>query len=252
MRTTHVPGAIMATRGPPVELFYDPAELDPHAPRLYVRRNGSGWELRDDSGELLGTHPTQDKAVDAALRRSRARFSEILVRGSTGRAEWVVSQNAEWLKLTRAIDRDLARRRHGELEQMPEAGRRKVGAGVFPGHRVLLPARYRHGDATPGVPARVELVYDPARLDPAAPRLHIRKTDGTWQLRDEDGQLLSSHCRLPDAMDAALERSAVCFGEILIRSSSGEFEWSLRHNPDWTVLARALSGPVPSEREAAA
>lgn len=241
----------MATREPPVELFYDPAELDPDAPRLYVLWNGSGWELRDDSGGLLGTHLTQDKAVDAALRRSRARFSEILVRGSTGRAEWVVSQNPEWLKLTRAIDRDLARRRHGELEQMPEAGRRKVGVGVFPRHRVLLPARYRHGDATPGVPARVELVYDPARLDPAAPRLHIRKTDGTWQLRDEDGRLLSSHSRLPDAMDAALERSRTCFSEILIRTAGGEWEWSLRHNPDWTDVARALNRLPVAGREAA-
>ena len=103
----------MATREPPVELYYDPAKLDPDAPRLRVIRNGGGWELRADDGELLSTHPTQADAVDAALGRSKRRFSEILVRGSTGRAEWVMNQDPNWLKLARAIDRDLQRRREG-------------------------------------------------------------------------------------------------------------------------------------------
>lgn len=101
----------MATREPPVELFYSPEDLDPRAPRLRVTRNGEGWELRSDEGLLLSKHPSQEGAIDAALERSSLRFSEILVRGSTGRAEWVVNQNPEWLKLTRALDQDLKRRR---------------------------------------------------------------------------------------------------------------------------------------------
>lgn len=88
----------MAKREPPVTLYYDPADLDPEAPRLRVTRNGVGWELRDEAGTLLGTHPTQSAAIDAGLERSKARFSEILVRGSTGRAEWVVDQDPELLR----------------------------------------------------------------------------------------------------------------------------------------------------------
>lgn len=101
----------MATREPPVELFYDPQELTPGAPRLRIMRNGEGWELLDDEGMLVSRHPTQADAIDAALELSKVRFSEILVRGSTGRAEWVVNQNPRWLKLAKEIDRDLARRR---------------------------------------------------------------------------------------------------------------------------------------------
>lgn len=100
----------MATREPPLERYYDPAALDPDAPRLHVRRNGVGWELRDVAGGLLSAHPTQDDAIDAALCLSKRRFSEILVRGPTGRAEWAVNQDPAWLELTRAIDRDLKAR----------------------------------------------------------------------------------------------------------------------------------------------
>jgi hypothetical protein len=93
----------MATREPPVELFYDPADLDPNAPRLRVVRNGVGWELRDEAGVLLSTHPTQADAIDAALERSAVRFSEILVRGSTGATEWVVGQDALTQQLSRLL-----------------------------------------------------------------------------------------------------------------------------------------------------
>jgi hypothetical protein len=97
----------------------------------------------------------------------------------------------------------------------------------------------------------VELLYDPAELEPAAPRLRVQKDGGVWCLLDGDGRLISQHRLLPGAMDAALERSALCFSEILVRTSDGEWEWSLRHNPDWTELARALNRPVKLEREAA-
>ena len=95
----------MATREPPVELFYDPADLDPKAPRLYVWRNGNTWELQDEAGAVLSTHPTQDDAIDAALERSRVCFSEILVRGSTGRMEWLVDQNPELLRIIDSLQR---------------------------------------------------------------------------------------------------------------------------------------------------
>lgn len=101
----------MATREPPVELFYDPADLDPTAPRLRVSKNGKGWELRDDDGLLLSAHPSQSDAIAVALEQSQRRFSEILVRGSNGRAEWRFNQNPEWLTLARELDRDMERRR---------------------------------------------------------------------------------------------------------------------------------------------
>lgn len=76
------------------ELFYDPADLDPDAPRLYVLRDGDAWELQDEAGNVLSTHPTQRDALDAAGERSAISFCEILVRGSNGRAEWYVEQSA--------------------------------------------------------------------------------------------------------------------------------------------------------------
>lgn len=85
----------MATREPQVELFYDPAELTPGAPRLYVRRNGTSWRLLDEKGEQLSSHPSQDDAIGAARRRSQERFSEILVRGSTDDLEWRLDQDPE-------------------------------------------------------------------------------------------------------------------------------------------------------------
>jgi hypothetical protein len=97
----------------------------------------------------------------------------------------------------------------------------------------------------------VELFYDPEDLDPQAPRLRISKCAGMWELRDDYGAMLSSHSRLPDAIDAALERSEKCFSEILVMAGSGRFEWSVQHNPDWLALARAVNRPVLSEREAA-
>lgn len=88
----------MATRETPVERFYDPADLVPGAPRLYVRRNGTRWELRDDAGELLSTHATDELAIDAALERSRRSYCEILVRGASGRTEWLIDQDPELLR----------------------------------------------------------------------------------------------------------------------------------------------------------
>lgn len=85
----------MATHEPIVELFYDPAELTPGAPRLYVRRNGTAWRLLDENGDLLSTHPSQAHAIHAARRRSKKRFSEILFRGATDAAEWRLDQDPE-------------------------------------------------------------------------------------------------------------------------------------------------------------
>jgi hypothetical protein len=98
----------------------------------------------------------------------------------------------------------------------------------------------------------VELFYDPAELDPDAPRLHIRKDDGVWELRDAGDALLSSHAKLPEAIDAALGRSRVCFSEILVRGAVSPIEWSVRLNSGMAELARALNQPDAAERDAAA
>lgn len=97
----------------------------------------------------------------------------------------------------------------------------------------------------------LDLYYDAEDLDPDAPRLRIAKKRGVWELRDEEGVLLSHHPWLPDAIDAALERSRLCFSEILIMAATGEFEWSVRHNPEFLELARAVNQEAAAEREAA-
>lgn len=94
MRTLYAREETMAMRQPPEERFYDPTDLNPDAPRLYVLRNGDAWELQDEYGDVLSTHPTQRDALDAAHDRSAIRFCEILVRGSNGRVEWCAEQSA--------------------------------------------------------------------------------------------------------------------------------------------------------------
>jgi hypothetical protein len=79
-------------------------DFDPSARQLHVERNGKGWELRSDEGALLGTHPSVDDAIDAALEMSRAEFREILVRGSSGRRfVSAVNQNPRWLAAIEAF-----------------------------------------------------------------------------------------------------------------------------------------------------
>ena len=97
----------------------------------------------------------------------------------------------------------------------------------------------------------IELYYDPADLDPDAPRLHVSKRGGVWELRDGGGTRLSSHAKLPAAIDAALERSNVRFSEIIVRGANGGIEWSVHHNPECVEIARALNQGDTAEREAA-
>jgi hypothetical protein len=95
----------MATREPPVERFYDPADLDPTAPRLYVWRNGDTWELLDEADTVLSAHSTRREAICAARKRSELRFSEILVRGGTGCMEWQLEQDPELLRIIDSLRR---------------------------------------------------------------------------------------------------------------------------------------------------
>lgn len=159
----------MATREPPVELFYDPEDLDPHAPRPRVKRNRHHrwWDWKS-------------LRFDTGLR--------LIIR-----SKWLV----------------------------------------------------------PGRERPIELYYDPEDLDADAPRLRISKCAGVWELRDDQGALLSGHARLPGAIDDALARSEERFSEILVMAASGRFEWSVQHNPEWLELARAVNRPVVLEREAA-
>lgn len=224
----------MATSEPPLQRLYHPDDPDPRAPRLHVARNGDGWELRDGDGALLGRHPTQRTAVDAALEQSRARFSEILVRGHTGEVEWLVDQDRARERLRRSVKR--ARRRPGVKNP-------RFNAGL----RLICTSRW----LVPGREPPVELFYDPADLDPKAPRLHVGMNDGRWEVRNDCGAVLSRHSSLPDAIDAAAERSDVCFTEILVRESTGRQEWSVHHNQEWIALIRLLVRTAPSHCEAA-
>ena len=84
---------MMAKQKAPPEPLYAPEDLDPNAPRLYISRNGAGWELRSEDRALLGVHESQSHAIRAAREISKARFAEVLVEGSTGRYVWQLDQN---------------------------------------------------------------------------------------------------------------------------------------------------------------
>lgn len=114
----------MATHAPPVELFYDPADLDPAAPRpsapeqacgccwpvtlqaamaagaqqltfdpadvdpgapkLHVRREADEWEVRSAAG-VLSTHATQEEALAAARSRVPECGAEVFFESRSGR-----------------------------------------------------------------------------------------------------------------------------------------------------------------------
>lgn len=94
----------MAKREPAVELFYDPAELNPDVPRLRIGKRAGCWEVRADGGALLSSNATLPDALDDAMDRARTCSSEIIVRGSSGRIEWAVSQNPELVELARWLN----------------------------------------------------------------------------------------------------------------------------------------------------
>jgi hypothetical protein len=94
-----------------VELFYDPEELDTDAPRLRISKCAGVWELRDSQGALLGSHTRLPDAIDDALARSAECYSEILVMAATGRFEWSVQHNPDWLELARAVNRPIVAER---------------------------------------------------------------------------------------------------------------------------------------------
>lgn len=225
----------MATREPPIELFYDPGDLIPGAPRLYVWRNDNEWELLDADGVLLSTHPSQGAAIEAARVRSHVRYCDILVRGSTGRVEWLLDQHPVW-KPVRPGARRRARTFHWNNLRF-HAGLRLIRTS-----KCLIPGRE----------PPIELFYDPRELDPDTPRLHVGKSDGAWAVRDDGGARLSCHATLADAIDAAAERSNACFSEILVRDARGRQEWSYHHNPDRMDLIRLLVRTAPERREVAA
>lgn len=226
----------MATHEPSVERLYDPEELRPGAPRLYVWRNDNDWQLLDEEGTVLSIHPSQADAIDAALVRSRVRYTEILVRGSTGRVEWLVHQGCP----PRGCD---AHPRRGRHRRIPLWRNLRLDAGLrrLPAHRRLAGGRDRS----------VELFYDPGMLDPDAPRLHVIKNGGGWELRDGHAALLAHHPSLPQAIDAAVERTRTCRGEILVRGSSGRMEWSVTQNPEFVELARVLNATAAARRTVA-
>ena len=226
----------MATRAPPVERLYLPEDLATGAPRLYVWRDGEAWRLEDEDGTLLSTHSTQSGAIDAVMERSKVQFSDILVRGDTGEVEWLVNQDPAWERLRQCCKR--AARRHFDVKNL------RFDTGL----RLICTSRW----LIPGREAPIQLFYDPEQLKPGAPRLRIAKNDGWWELRDDEGALLSSHPLLPDALDAAFERSATCYSEILVAGAAGRrTEWSAHHNPEWVELARLLNRTAASQREAA-
>lgn len=229
----------MATREPPVELFYDPEDLHPDAPRLRISKRDGVWELRDDQGAMLSSHPRLPDAIDTAVVRSEKRFSEILVVAANGQFEWSVQHNPDWLEVARIVNQDPKprERRWWDWKNL----RFDTGLRLIVRSKRLIATRQ----------PPVKLYYDPRELNADAPRLRISKSAGLWELRDEQGAMLSRHMRLPDAVDAALARSEACFSEILVMATNGRFEWSVRHNPELLEIARVVAPPVAFQREAA-
>ncbi|HEX8395364.1 MAG TPA: hypothetical protein VF665_23645 [Longimicrobium sp.] len=94
----------MATRKRAPRKGYDPADLVPGVPTLYVARHGSRWHLTRD-GVLLSTHSTRIEALDIAYELSEQNFCNILAEGSTGRLVVEMDQDPQWLALAREMDR---------------------------------------------------------------------------------------------------------------------------------------------------
>jgi hypothetical protein len=163
----------MAERTPSVELYYDPAEPDPDAPRLHIRENGSRWELRDACGALLSGHAQLPEAIDAALERSSARFSEIIVHGAGGKVEWSVHQSPVFVEFARVLAR---------------------GRATWPAS--LIAAM----DAE-----TLQLTFEPHEVDGRAPKLHVRSENGEWEIRSVAGAL-STHPAQEEALAAARSR----------------------------------------------
>ncbi|HEY0019015.1 MAG TPA: hypothetical protein VGC13_22125 [Longimicrobium sp.] len=188
---------------------------------------------------MLSSHVRLPEAIETALERSEACFSEILVMAASGEFEWSVQHNPDWLELARIVNQD-PKPREGRWWDWKNL-RFDTGLRLIVRSKRLVAGRERP----------IDLYYDPEELDADAPRLRISKCAGVWELRDDQGALLGSHARLPAAIDHALARSAKRFSEILVMSATGRFEWSVKHNPEFVELARAVNRPVGSEREAA-
>ncbi|MBB4639136.1 hypothetical protein [Longimicrobium terrae] len=94
----------MATRKRAPEPGYEPEDLVPGVPTLYIALRNSVWELRRD-GVLLSTHPTRVNAIDVARAHSDREFCNILAEGSTGRLVFQMSQDPKWLAIARELDR---------------------------------------------------------------------------------------------------------------------------------------------------
>jgi hypothetical protein len=188
----------MATRKPALELYYDPAELDPEAPRLHVRKDDGVWELRDADAALLSTHAKLPEAIDAALERSNARFSEILVRGAVSPIEWSVRLNPEMVELARVLARERA--------TWPMSLTAAMDAGTL------------------------RLTFDPDEVDGRAPKLHVRRENGEWEIRSVAG-VLSTHPTQEEALATARSRVPDCGAEIFFESRSGRFLHRVARSP---------------------
>jgi hypothetical protein len=188
----------MATREPPAELFYDPAQLDPDAPRLHIRKRDDAWELRDANGALLSRGMLLPDVLDAALERSSVCFSEIIVQGAGGGIEWSVHQNPEYVELARVLARERA--------TWPVSLIAAMDAGTL------------------------RLTFDPDEVDVRAPKLHVRGENGEWVIRSVTG-VLSTHPTQEDALAAARSRVPECGAEIFFESRSGRFLHRVARSP---------------------
>ncbi|HLM66812.1 MAG TPA: hypothetical protein VK358_04750 [Longimicrobium sp.] len=188
----------MATRKPALELYYDPADLHPEAPRLHIRKHDGVWELRDADGALLSRSMLLPDVIDAALERSNVRFSEILVRGAVSPIEWSVHQNPECVELARVLAPERA--------TWPVSLIAAMDAGTL------------------------RLTFDPGEVDGRAPKLHVRCENGEWEIRSVTG-VLSTHPTQEEALSTARRRVAECGAEIFFESRSGRFLHRVARSP---------------------
>lgn len=188
----------MAKRKPSLELYYDPADLDPEAPRLHIRKDEGVWELRDADDALLSRSMLLPDVLDAALERSNARFSEIIVQGAGGGIEWSVHQNPECVELARVLARDRA--------PWPVSLSAAMDAGTL------------------------QLTFDPDEVDVRAPKLHVRNQNGEWEIRSVTG-VLSTHPTQEEALATARSRVPDCGAEIFFESRSGRFLHRVARSP---------------------
>jgi hypothetical protein len=77
---------------------------------------------------------------------------------------------------------------------------------------------------------RVQLTFSPEDIDPAVPRLYVRRDGELWHVRSDAG-VLSTHATREDALTGARERARETAAEVFFESHSGKYLHQVARSP---------------------